>query len=156
MFHPPNTAQGPGYEVPFYQEPTSFPADPAPITPVLVGPSFVYTSKFNAQFIFLQRANKRNSPIRHRIITPDEDIRRLFQECVIGRGNAGLLSEALAHSKPEDLKKKDVIKVYHVLTIEMYFNMAVLRSSMISVGYLKSSYVPKFLGHQPVRNIHVP
>jgi hypothetical protein len=62
----------------------------------------------------LQRANKRRSPVRHRIITPDEDIRRLFRECVIGRGNAGLLSEALAHSKPEDLKKKDVIKVYHV------------------------------------------
>ena len=73
--------------------------------------------KFNVQFYFiLQRANKRRSPVRHRIITPDEDIRRLFQECVIGRGNAGLLSEALAHSKPEDLKKKDVIKVYHVCT----------------------------------------
>ena len=53
MFHPPNTAQGPGYEVPFYQEPTSFPADSAPITPVLVGPSFVYPSKFNAQLYFL-------------------------------------------------------------------------------------------------------
>ena len=67
-------------------------------------------------YLFLQRANKRRSPVRHRIITPDEDIRRLFQECVIGRGNAGLLSEALAHSKPEDLKEKDVIKVYHVRT----------------------------------------
>lgn len=108
-------------------------------------------------YYFLQRANKRRSPVRHRIITPDEDIRRLFQECAIGRGNAGLLSEALAHSKPEDLKKKDVIKVYHVRTYNgNAFNMAVLRSSMISVGYLKNSYVPKFLGHQPVRNIHVP
>lgn len=40
MFQPPNTAQGPGYEVPFYQEPTSFPVDSTPITPVLVGSSF--------------------------------------------------------------------------------------------------------------------
>lgn len=50
MFHPPSTAQGPGYEA--YQEPTSFPNDSAPVTPVLVGPSFVYPLKFNAQFIY--------------------------------------------------------------------------------------------------------
>jgi len=53
MFQPPNTAQGPGYEVPFYQEPTSYSIDSSPITPVL-------------------RANKRRSPVRHRIITPDK------------------------------------------------------------------------------------
>ncbi|EIN05886.1 hypothetical protein PUNSTDRAFT_91523 [Punctularia strigosozonata HHB-11173 SS5] len=50
---------------------------------------------------------------RNRIIPPDEDIRRLFQECKVGRGNAALLSEALAFAKPEDLKEKDVIKEFH-------------------------------------------
>jgi hypothetical protein len=61
---------------------------------------------------FLQNPQrKRKSPTRNRIIPPEEDIRRLFQECVIGQGNASLLSQALALSTPEDLKRKDVIKV---------------------------------------------
>lgn len=47
-----------------------------------------------------------------RIIPPEEDMRRLFQECKIGQGNASLLSEALAYAKPEDLVKKDIIKVF--------------------------------------------
>jgi hypothetical protein len=54
---------------------------------------------------------KRKSPSRNRIIPPDEDIRRLFQECKIAQGNASLLSQALTLTKPEDLKKADVIKV---------------------------------------------
>ena len=48
----------------------------------------------------------------HRIIPPEEDMRRLFQECKIGQGNASLLSEALAYAKPEDLAKKNIIKVF--------------------------------------------
>ncbi|KAJ7619451.1 hypothetical protein FB45DRAFT_839940 [Roridomyces roridus] len=35
------------------------------------------------------------------IIPPDEDMRRLFQECKIGVGNANLLNEALATATPE-------------------------------------------------------
>ncbi|TBU59887.1 hypothetical protein BD310DRAFT_947657 [Dichomitus squalens] len=50
---------------------------------------------------------------RTRIIPPEEDIRRLFQECKVGRGNANLLSEALAYAKPEDLKSKDIIKEFY-------------------------------------------
>lgn len=43
-------------------------------------------------------------PDRHqRIIPLEEDMRRLFQECKIARGNALLLSEALAFAKPEAL-----------------------------------------------------
>jgi hypothetical protein len=38
-------------------------------------------------------------------------MRRLFQECQIAQGNALLLSEALVFAKPEDLKKKEIIKV---------------------------------------------
>jgi hypothetical protein len=37
------------------------------------------------------------------IIPPDEDMRRLFQECKIGMGNATLLSQALAMATPEQL-----------------------------------------------------
>ncbi|KAJ7717075.1 ras guanine nucleotide exchange factor domain-containing protein [Mycena maculata] len=40
---------------------------------------------------------------RDRIIPPDEDMRRLFQECKIGVRRANLLSEALA-ATPEELK----------------------------------------------------
>jgi len=140
----------------FHQEATLLPVDLAPITLVLVGPSFVHPLDFNAQF-FLQRANKRKSPIGNRIIALDENIRWLFQKCQIGRGNAGLFSEALAHSEPEDLKKKDVIKVYHVYIHHCnVFNMAVLRSSMIYVGHLKNLYMPKFLGHQLAQSVHAP
>ncbi|TFK82019.1 hypothetical protein K466DRAFT_557157 [Polyporus arcularius HHB13444] len=50
---------------------------------------------------------------RNRVIPLEEDIRRLFQECKVGRGNAGLLSEALTYAKPEDLKNKDIIKEFY-------------------------------------------
>ena len=57
------------------------------------------------------KRRKSKSPTRNRIVPRDEDIRRLFQECKLGQGNASLLSQALALSTPEDLKKKEVIKV---------------------------------------------
>ncbi|KAH9922326.1 uncharacterized protein BXZ73DRAFT_104144 [Epithele typhae] len=50
---------------------------------------------------------------RNRVIPPEEDIRRLFQECKVGRGNANLLSEALTYAKPEDLRSKDIIKEFY-------------------------------------------
>ncbi|KAF8553627.1 hypothetical protein OG21DRAFT_1463829 [Imleria badia] len=40
---------------------------------------------------------------QQRVIPPDEDIRRLFQECKIARGNADLLSQTLAFAKPDAL-----------------------------------------------------
>lgn len=46
-----------------------------------------------------------------RVIPPEEDMRRLFQECRIANGNAQLLNEALAFASPEDLREKDIIKV---------------------------------------------
>ncbi|KZT03333.1 uncharacterized protein LAESUDRAFT_684169 [Laetiporus sulphureus 93-53] len=54
----------------------------------------------------------RSSP-RQRVIPIEEDIRRLFQECNVGRGNASLLSESLAFAKPEDLKEKDIIREFY-------------------------------------------
>lgn len=40
-------------------------------------------------------------------------MRRLFQECKVGRGNASLLSEALAFARPEDLKLKEIIREFY-------------------------------------------
>jgi hypothetical protein len=77
--------------------------------------SFIY------QFTLINIANicgvqplprKRKTPFSHdRIIPLEEDMRRLLQECRIGQGNASLLSESLAFVKPEDLTKKDIIRV---------------------------------------------
>ncbi|GBE87135.1 hypothetical protein SCP_1003820 [Sparassis crispa] len=50
---------------------------------------------------------------RHHVIPPEEDMRRLFQECKVGRGNAALLSESLTYAKPEDLKSKDIIREFY-------------------------------------------
>ncbi|KAF8064159.1 hypothetical protein FPV67DRAFT_1629149 [Lyophyllum atratum] len=97
MFNPPVSSRGshfetiPGIE---YQEPSPLPADLSPTTP--------------------QPNPPRKHESRNRIIPPDEDIRRLFQECKIGQGNASLLSQALALSRPEDLKKKDIIKEFYL------------------------------------------
>lgn len=45
------------------------------------------------------------------MIPPEEDMRRLFQECKVGRGNASLLSEALKFAKPQELNRKGIIRV---------------------------------------------
>lgn len=52
-----------------------------------------------------------HSTSRNRVIPPEEDMRRLFQECKFAKGNAALLSEALTFAKPEDLQSKEIIKV---------------------------------------------
>lgn len=55
---------------------------------------------------------KRETPGHvQRVISLEEDMRRLFQECRFAHGNAQLLSEALAFASPEDLREKDIIKV---------------------------------------------
>ena len=63
---------------------------------------------------------KHKTSSRHRIIPPEEDMRRLFQECKVGSGNASLLSEALAFAKPEDLKNKDIIRVSCHVSRDLY------------------------------------
>ncbi|KAJ7656692.1 hypothetical protein B0H17DRAFT_1337923 [Mycena rosella] len=59
-----------------------------------------------------KKSDKPHREHRHRIIPPDEDMRRLFQECKIGVGNATLLSQALAMATPEDLGNT-VITEFH-------------------------------------------
>ncbi|KAJ7938198.1 hypothetical protein B0H13DRAFT_2648652 [Mycena leptocephala] len=46
------------------------------------------------------------------IIPPDEDMRRLFQECKIGVGNATLLSQALAMATPEQLGDNVIVEFH--------------------------------------------
>ncbi|KAG7095922.1 hypothetical protein E1B28_006606 [Marasmius oreades] len=68
-----------------------------------------------------RKHKKRHKSPSARIIPPEEDIRRLFQECIIGKGNAGLLSQALVHTVPEDFDSTDgggdVIKEFRLKCI---------------------------------------
>ncbi|EPS98820.1 hypothetical protein FOMPIDRAFT_1037243 [Fomitopsis schrenkii] len=57
--------------------------------------------------------HKTRTSSRNQVIPPEEDMRRLFQECKVGRGNASLLSEALAFARPEDLKLKEIIREFY-------------------------------------------
>jgi hypothetical protein len=60
--------------------------------------------------------SKRETPSHgqlQRVIPPEEDMRRLFQECRFADGNAQLLSEALTFASPEDLRDKEIIKEWH-------------------------------------------
>lgn len=57
--------------------------------------------------------HKSKTSSRHRVIPPEEDMRRLFQECKVGKGNAALLSESLAFAKPEDLRQKEIIREFY-------------------------------------------
>jgi len=52
------------------------------------------------------------NPKQHHIIFPEEDMRRLFQECKIGTGNANLLSQALAMATPEQLNDSVIVEFH--------------------------------------------
>ncbi|KAF9784714.1 hypothetical protein BJ322DRAFT_1007361 [Thelephora terrestris] len=54
------------------------------------------------------------------IIPLDEDIRRLFQECQVGRGNAALLAEAVTYTKPEEMKEKEIVIKASLIRSEFY------------------------------------
>jgi hypothetical protein len=115
MFHPPISSHGSHHEIPLvlYHEASPLPGNVTPHTPsppVSISIIYLYAA-FHCPSFFQNPQRKRKSSTRNRIISPEEDIRRLFQECAIGQGNASLLSQALALSTPEDLKQKEVIKV---------------------------------------------
>jgi hypothetical protein len=70
-----------------------------------------------------QNAPQRKQSLRrNRIIPPEEDMRRLFQECKIGNGNAQLLSESLTFAKPEDLRK-EIIRVRFLSRWDLSFKL---------------------------------
>ncbi|KAH9856417.1 hypothetical protein C2E23DRAFT_882478 [Lenzites betulinus] len=88
---------------------------------------------------------------RNRVIPPEEDIRRLFQECKVGRGNANLLSESLTYAKPEDLKSKDIIKEFYarcrasqeLISAQIPWAFAQAEKSRQAAGPLDSRPVPE-------------
>ncbi|CCM02123.1 uncharacterized protein FIBRA_04200 [Fibroporia radiculosa] len=88
MFYPPT----PKHPPPAPDHPLVAPTQRPPVTATTIKPKTSYHT---------------------RVIPPDEDMRRLFQECKVGRGNASLLSESLTFAKPEDLKQKDIIKEFY-------------------------------------------
>jgi len=94
--------------------PTSeYSLEPQPYQPPRDEPSLVSDSYFRHSRILnvgSQNVSRKRSLRKNRIIPPEEDMRRLFQECKIGSGNAQLLSESLTFVKPEDLQK-GVIRV---------------------------------------------
>ena len=97
---------------------------------------------------------RHKSPSQPRIIPPDEDRRRLFQECKIGKGNASLLSEALAFAKPEDLKQKSIIKVRQESQVIAIFVHLLHRNSMRGVERPRNSFMPRYLGHRLMLSSH--
>ncbi|KAG2152802.1 hypothetical protein DEU56DRAFT_977193 [Suillus clintonianus] len=44
------------------------------------------------------------------VIPPEDDIKRLFQECKIAKGNATVLSEMLAYAKPEQIEGSQILE----------------------------------------------
>ncbi|KAG8956940.1 hypothetical protein FRC00_004700 [Tulasnella sp. 408] len=50
-----------------------------------------------------QGAEKHRPRISQMIISPEEDIRRLFEECEIAKSNAGLLTIAMTYAEPEEI-----------------------------------------------------
>ena len=81
-------------------------------------------------------------------------MRRLFQECKIGRGNAAALSDGLLHTKPEDLEKMDVIKVWSLTQRKPKSSSVLLvRNSMLDVERHKGSSMLKYHGQPPLLNV---
>ena len=65
------------------------------------------------------------SSIRQQVISATEDMRRLFEECEIGKGNAQLLNQALTFARPDELGGS-VIGVrnsnnFHIIMIHQTF-----------------------------------
>ncbi|KAF5339923.1 hypothetical protein D9758_015022 [Tetrapyrgos nigripes] len=61
---------------------------------------------------------KEKKSIKNKIIPLEEDTRRLFQECKIGMGNTSRSSQAVGHTKPEELDLeadgKDAISEFQI------------------------------------------
>jgi hypothetical protein len=74
-------------------------------------------------------------------------MRRLFQECKVGSGNASLLSEALAFAKPEDLKNKEIIRVCTCVSTVTHALTLPDRNFMRAVVHLRNSSLRKYPGH---------
>jgi hypothetical protein len=109
MFNPPMPRPTSEYSLDPQPYPFQQSSSPPRDDPSLV--SDPYLQHVHILIVGSQNApSRKRSPRRNRIIPPEEDIRRLFQECKIGNGNAQLLSESLTFAKPEDLQQ-EIIRV---------------------------------------------
>ncbi|KZV90197.1 hypothetical protein EXIGLDRAFT_720596, partial [Exidia glandulosa HHB12029] len=61
------------------------------------------------------RGDRRRERTQQSQVVPsvEEDMRRLFEECEVARGNAQLLSQAMTFAKPSELLGNQVIKEFH-------------------------------------------
>ncbi|KAH7882143.1 hypothetical protein F5I97DRAFT_1817699 [Phlebopus sp. FC_14] len=103
-------ADKPDNGVPFDTDDAMF-SPPVPSLPRPLSQYSLETPTFAQQTFVRDQMSPTPPPIdrtpnrrRHqRVIPLEEDIRRLFQECKIARGNAAVLSETLAFAKPDAL-----------------------------------------------------
>ncbi|KAJ6524511.1 hypothetical protein B0H19DRAFT_595190 [Mycena capillaripes] len=115
MFNPP-LITGPAYDSNSTNEPvaplvTNHGATPVvPLPPVSrPPPQQRKTSPNNNIMPGKSQPPKQHRSHKHRIISPNADMRLLFRECKIGVANAMLLSEALAMATPEQVADTVVI-----------------------------------------------
>ncbi len=126
MFNPPSprrstaTPLPPGYQPPMHPQLLQTTQTTAPLNaqPQAPPPPPPQPQALQPQSQTPQQPNRAKREAPHgqlqRVIPPEEDMRRLLQECRIANGNAQLLNEALAFATPEDLREKDIIKVRSV------------------------------------------
>ena len=143
MFNPPSprrstaTTLPPSYQPPVH--PQSLQGAPPPITqpqaPVPVVPAQPIQSPQTQAPQQPNRAKREAGQVQ-RVIPPEEDMRRLFQECRFAQGNAQLLSEALAFASPEDLQEKDIIKVRIRIFLRRIEGAKVYLGMVLEMSYL--------------------
>lgn len=121
MFNPPSPRRStvtplPGYQPPMHpqslQTTQTAPAlNAQPLAPPPPPPQQPQSQPLQPQSQTPQPNRAKRDAQLQRVIPPEEDMRRLFQECRIANGNSRLLDDALAYASPEDLREKDIIKV---------------------------------------------
>ncbi|KAH8977421.1 hypothetical protein EDB92DRAFT_1917348 [Lactarius akahatsu] len=117
MFNPPSPRRSsafsptPGYP-PVHPQSLQSPAVPN-VQPQTPPPSQPQPQTQTPQQPTRPKREAPNQGLLQRVIPPEEDMRRLFQECRFAHGNAQLLSEALTYATPEELREKDIIKEWH-------------------------------------------
>ncbi|EUC55427.1 Tom1l2 protein [Rhizoctonia solani AG-3 Rhs1AP] len=61
-----------------------------------------------------RRERVQNVESTYAVISPEEDMRRLFEECEIARDNCRILADSLVYATPESITSNNVIKEFRV------------------------------------------
>lgn len=67
------------------------------------------------------------------VISPEDDVQRLFNVCKVGRGNAELLNEVLVYAKPQELRN-EITKVRYSLACSLSCVPSPIRGPRNSLG----------------------